>query len=656
MAWFTCMAGVGGKGNSVIVTCDADFAGIPITCTNGQKTYTKVCPSFSPYEVTFSGLVAGTWTISATVDGVVYSTTAVVTDITAVLSYGFNWQKWVDNSSSLDSGDYTDLADLLGDEAAIRQLFIEHAPTDYAASTATVTPDLATVLNNNLCAKWINLNDYALDTLYANPLIAAAMDSADKYFYGEWGIVDDTTTPVTWGPKGNVPVMTSNSAPYGVASASSIHSSTYDVWKAFDGNPATDDRWSASSTSGWIQYKFTNPVCAKRMYIYWDSGYSGTCQLKASNDGSNWTNIGESFSFASQEGRTIELNNSDYYLYYRVDGSAVNGGYTLKTLQFYGRELSVSVPTMTSNTTPYGEAICGAVLSGATQQAWVSFDKVINSDGYETPNNAVSAGTAWLGYKFLNKTNVKMVTISNRTGYSGGDLHAFISGKLQGRNNDNEEWEDIETITRTNYSTAGITTAHIISNSGSYSQLRVKADTTLSNNGRLHIAELQFYGFDYSEKEFEIGATKKWIYDHGVELETLEKNTYERSDYWGGGSLVKGEHSFIVTTPNKQYGCDSAVTTSMIDITPYSLYRAKIFNMSGSLASGSNGNKLFMMVNQNKANPDDNRIALFEPTDNKCLPNYMALSISSISQSVYLWAGRTLSNNQTVEYTELWLE
>ena len=54
------------------------------------------------------------------------------------------------------------------------------------------------------------------------------MDTADKYFYGEWVERDGV-----WQPKGNVPIMTANNAPYGVASASSENTNSQ-AWKAFD--------------------------------------------------------------------------------------------------------------------------------------------------------------------------------------------------------------------------------------------------------------------------------------------------------------------------------------------------------------------------------------------------------------------------------------
>lgn len=54
------------------------------------------------------------------------------------------------------------------------------------------------------------------------------------------------------------PTMTSNTAPSGTAAASSVYSSTYDAWQAFNGSSAEPSGWVAASgvTSAWISYTF----------------------------------------------------------------------------------------------------------------------------------------------------------------------------------------------------------------------------------------------------------------------------------------------------------------------------------------------------------------------------------------------------------------
>ena len=62
MAYFDCIVGGSGKGNTVTVTCAEEFAGLTITLSKTGKTYTKTCPSTAPYVVTFNGVENGTYT------------------------------------------------------------------------------------------------------------------------------------------------------------------------------------------------------------------------------------------------------------------------------------------------------------------------------------------------------------------------------------------------------------------------------------------------------------------------------------------------------------------------------------------------------------------------------------------------------------------
>lgn len=76
MAYFHCLIGGGssGGGYELTVTCDAQFAGTTITCTDGVTTLTQTCPSASPYEVVFEIPNGGDWTISGVVSGQTVST------------------------------------------------------------------------------------------------------------------------------------------------------------------------------------------------------------------------------------------------------------------------------------------------------------------------------------------------------------------------------------------------------------------------------------------------------------------------------------------------------------------------------------------------------------------------------------------------------
>lgn len=62
-----------------------------------------------------------------------------------------------------------------------------------------------------------------------------------------------------------IPIMTSNTTPSGIASASSVLNNTFAAYKAFDGNkaqPSMQGGWlaSASDYSPYLQYEFANPA------------------------------------------------------------------------------------------------------------------------------------------------------------------------------------------------------------------------------------------------------------------------------------------------------------------------------------------------------------------------------------------------------------
>lgn len=661
MAYFDCIVGGSGKGNTLVVTCADDLAGATITCTNGTKTYTKTCPSTAPYEVTFYGLEAGTWTVSATVSGNTYTTTVVITDYEAELG-GFNWKTWVDLSENYTSSDFTDLDDLLSDETAIRELMTIHACVDYLADIATTSADVETIIGNDLCAKWINLRDYALDTLYANTIIADYMDTADKYFYGEWIITDSTTTPVTWGAKGNVPVMTSNSAPYG--SVMGALSSSYPAYYAFDNNPSTKAVYSASSSSApiYIGYVFTNPICVKA--ISWRANIDSpqlpptAIQLEGSNDGTTWKNIGSQITNipADTERHIQKYDNNKYYRYLRCACTDRQyGSYwyiQFSELQFYGRELSVSVPTMTSNTTPYGEVNSSTIYS-SNFPAWKAFNKT-NSGETDSWIAAGSAVDKWISYHFASPIVVKLVTVQNRNynGDANGRIHTFY---LQGSDTGNsDDWHDIGSLmdrgndaNHANY----LTTHDYSSNDTSYSYLRVLVKSTYRNNAYYAGAgEIGFYGVDYTEREFEEGTNKKWLYDHGVELTTIQAIS----------SDTKKEPSQLYwknTTTQADNTLDGFFLGS-VDFTSYNLLRFKLGNYLGYGGYQSRGASVLIdSTNATSSVTILGSVGIYPGST--VMPNDFGIVTSSINQSGYVCVGDANSCTITtmgISVKELWLE
>lgn len=128
-----------------------------------------------------------------------------------------------------------------------------------------------------------------------------------------------------------IPVMTSNTAPSGVASASSNNGTAF---QAFDGDTAfsnsdTTSGWRSATGGipGWIQYKFAAATIADYYSVTcWKSNYSAPrdFKLQGSQDGATWTDLDSrsNLTWFSGETKTFNFDNTTAYLYYRLSVSA----------------------------------------------------------------------------------------------------------------------------------------------------------------------------------------------------------------------------------------------------------------------------------------------------------------------------------------------
>ena len=85
--------------------------------------------------------------------------------------------------------------------------------------------------------------------------------------------------------------MTSNTAPSGVASASSIYSIYYDAWNAFNNASGYWFTPSGVTTNSWVKYDFTVPVYIHTAELKNDVSF-GACKdfrVECSQDNTNWT-------------------------------------------------------------------------------------------------------------------------------------------------------------------------------------------------------------------------------------------------------------------------------------------------------------------------------------------------------------------------------
>lgn len=124
-----------------------------------------------------------------------------------------------------------------------------------------------------------------------------------------------------------IPAMTSNTAPSGVASASSFISSNFE-WKAFD-RIETAAGWFPEGATGWLQYQFpyarvvTQYTVKPGIFGFTYSPKSWT--FKGSNNGTTWTTLDTQTNITDWAvPRTIDLVNAVAYACYRLDITASN--------------------------------------------------------------------------------------------------------------------------------------------------------------------------------------------------------------------------------------------------------------------------------------------------------------------------------------------
>ena len=138
-----------------------------------------------------------------------------------------------------------------------------------------------------------------------------------------------------------VPMMTSNTTPEGVASVSSIFSSDYAAFMAFDKN--TNLIWQAGGgVPQWIQYQFVSPVFVHTItltgyYVFGTPQNPTSITIQASVDGSTFINIQTFNQEFTNTPTTLYIAERGYYRYWRVRVNSTAGSNCIvRELNFKG--------------------------------------------------------------------------------------------------------------------------------------------------------------------------------------------------------------------------------------------------------------------------------------------------------------------------------
>ena len=142
-----------------------------------------------------------------------------------------------------------------------------------------------------------------------------------------------------------VPIMTSNTTPYGVASAPGEVPGR-EAWKAFNRTTiGPTDSWRVGSPApaptGWIQYQLASPAIVVMYAItaYDDNGAPMVSPiawtLQGSNDGVVWDildDVSEQPPWSRRETRKYWINNTTPYAYYRLDVTEIGNMESMLTI------------------------------------------------------------------------------------------------------------------------------------------------------------------------------------------------------------------------------------------------------------------------------------------------------------------------------------
>ena len=270
-------------------------------------------------------------TIIITSDDVVNKTVVVVSlDNLGGLA---NWLK----EGRITQAYYT-LNNVFADEVAVRQLMTVHASVDALKEWMLLEPEIVDQFVSNATAmKWMGLRDYAYDTLSS----------------GVDGLKEKILASENWkyALKDHVPVMMSDTSPYGKVISISQLNGQWATYKAFNFD-GSSSFWHSEVTSSpswfWIGYNFINHIRVNRVKIRVAGGRPiSEIDIQGSFDGENWNSIyTENKSYGSETANdnreyTFDFDNDTYYTYYRVRGYIdylQSGAYAMAiALQFYGR-------------------------------------------------------------------------------------------------------------------------------------------------------------------------------------------------------------------------------------------------------------------------------------------------------------------------------
>lgn len=316
-----------------VVTTDA---GCTVTLTKGAKTVNCTEVSSGVYEGSIDEY--GTWAVNNvtlgytrnfTVDAVKVYNLSFIPDGRTITPVN-DVQTLLHCAGIFDKG-YTVLSQLIADTASLYSVVTDNNAIDYLVRSTSFASGIA---GDSTAMTYIGSDNYASNTLLDDYTWRTAICNS-AYFESVLNV--------------KVPTMTSNTAPSGVCSASSVWTGMQ-AYYAFDNDASTLFATASGNNTGWIQYQFaTSSRVVMAKVTNRPKNNIKDYAIMVSNDGT-FTDIinpiytGSNASNNDNDKWVGSFGNNTAYTYYRlrIDTAYQNDGGNIyvgcRDMQFYGRE------------------------------------------------------------------------------------------------------------------------------------------------------------------------------------------------------------------------------------------------------------------------------------------------------------------------------
>lgn len=553
---------------------------------------------------------------------------------TSISTYNL-YKHWLE-AAGYSMGTYPTLQDVLADEKAVRKLMSTNASCDvfidwYNADNTIIEQFTA----NRIAMKWIGLRNYITDKLFAIP---SAKESLLASEYRDYIL------------KPLVPAMTSNTAPYGTCSATTIANDGYPAWSAFNGEEEETKkaRWQSkqNSTNNRVGYTFVNPTLVNRVCFSTISNVYGTCmknyEIQATNDNATFVTLYSGSVENKKESLTInidvEFDNTEHYMSYYIlfkDTWNSDGWTSIKTIQFYGRQIEALIPPMTSNTMPSGAVSASSTVFNNIEDAYKVFDADTTTGWMPEIGEKIST----VSYTFENPMYVRRLYVLFTYLSYNKDMPKF---KLEASNNGKDfvdlmDYMDISPVVYTQ--ATGVVRNIEIESNNYYRYYRFSFDSLAPADGAGNhsvVRKIQLYGTPDHE-------LRNYIYDNGVEFGCESMNA---ENGWGNSYTYEEpvyNNDNIVCDSIASGHCSGLSTSAMKNLSSYNSVKAC---MDGIVAESNSYGGIGLYSDKEHTALASTSLTSGDPVS--------CLDVSNISSECYV-AVRCLGTRKFKCYA-LWLE